>query len=131
MRTSPLLLSLFMTACLFPLTASSTEPPLERSEALAFCNRELARHIGAAETRARTGHCTCVVDFALDSTPQALRDSLARIVRRQPLEQSHRQTLESEAGNTLLYLGLVGSRCPMIIEDPLIQSLIWQELRKN
>ena len=120
-----------MTVWLSPLTANSAEPPLERSEALAFCNKELARHIGATEAGARVGHCTCVVDFALDSTPRALRDPLARIVRRQPLEQSHRQALESEAGNALLYLGLVGSRCPMVIEDPLIQSLIWKELRKN
>ena len=127
----------FLVTCflfIFVLTLSPVDgsaQALEKQDLLSFCTRELAKKIGAEAAAQRRGHCACATEFAQQSTPPALREPLARIVRRDPLDSEQKDALKSEAKNILFYLGLLSTRCPMIVADPLFQDLIKKILQKN
>ena len=124
---------LFLFAlCVFALALSPVDThALEKQELLSFCTQELAKKIGAEAAAQRTEHCTCAAEFTDQSTPDSLREPLAHIVRREPLDSAQKDILKNEAKNILFYLGLLSTRCPMIFADPLFQDIIKRNLQKK
>ncbi len=127
----------FLVVCflyIFALTLSPADgsaQALETEDLLSFCTQELTKKIGTEAAAQRGEHCTCATEFAQQSTPPSLREPLARIVRREPLDSAQKDALKSEAKNILFYLGLLSTRCPMIVADPLLQDFIKKSLRKK